>query len=108
MPHIWVIRPGALGDTILTIPLLHTLRKAHPRAKITLFASSAYKELVPESFSFKPIDDRESLWLFHNGVIESSQIAEKPDAAYVILKHPEPLILNLEAIGVQNIFQANK
>jgi ADP-heptose:LPS heptosyltransferase len=107
MPHIWIIRPGALGDTILTIPLLHTLRKAHPRAKITLLASRAYKELVPESFSFKPLDDRESLWLFQNRVIESLRIAEKPDAAYVILKHPETVILNLEAIGVQNIFQAN-
>jgi heptosyltransferase III len=107
MPHIWVIRPGALGDTILTIPLLHTLKRTHPRARITLFGSRAYEELVPESFSFKAIDDRESLWLFQNGVVESSQITEKPDAAYVILKHPESVILNLEAIGVQNIFQAN-
>ncbi len=107
MPNIWVIRPGALGDTILTIPLLYTLRNANPRATITLFGSRAYQEIIPESFSFKSVDDKESLWLFQNVGIEGPELSEKPDAAYVILKNPEPVVLNLKGIGVQNILQAS-
>ncbi|MFH0959125.1 MAG: glycosyltransferase family 9 protein [Pseudomonadota bacterium] len=107
MSNIWVIRPGALGDTILTLPLLSTLKKANPRAEIKLLGSRAYHEIVPDSFSFKPVDDRESVWLFQSEGIAGMPNTEKPDEAYVILRNPETVVSNLEAAGVRNILQAN-
>lgn len=43
--NILVIRPDAIGDVILTLPLISALRQLHPHAEVTLFAQSYMKDL---------------------------------------------------------------
>ena len=38
---VLVVRPGALGDTLLTLPLLETLRAKYPRAQIRFLGTGA-------------------------------------------------------------------
>jgi ADP-heptose:LPS heptosyltransferase len=51
---VLIIRPDALGDFISVIPVIRTLRKNYPEAKIAVLGSSANKELA--SF-FSEIDN---------------------------------------------------
>jgi ADP-heptose:LPS heptosyltransferase len=46
MKCIVVIRPGALGDVILTLPALHSLRRRNPDAHITVVGSPSLWELA--------------------------------------------------------------
>lgn len=43
--NILVIRPDAIGDVILTLPLITALRQLHPQAHITLLAQAYMKDL---------------------------------------------------------------
>src|SRR5208283_5023173 len=44
---VLVIRPGALGDTILTLPFLDTIQAENPDAKITFLGNRSYRDLIP-------------------------------------------------------------
>lgn len=46
-PRVTVVRAGALGDTILTLPALQMLRAVAPRAEITLVGSAWAERLLP-------------------------------------------------------------
>lgn len=48
MQRILVFRSGALGDFLLTVPILAALRKAHVHSSITLMTRSAYGEFLVE------------------------------------------------------------
>lgn len=45
-PRILVIRPGALGDTVVTEPVVAALRSAYPRARIDLAGRTDYLPLL--------------------------------------------------------------
>lgn len=102
--NIWVIRPGALGDTLLVLPLLYTIKESNARASVTLFGSGAYRELIPPEFSFRPIDHSDSMWLFQPDYSSGARSDEPCDVAYVILKDPENVISNLRRAGVEKVF----
>ncbi|MBM4087266.1 MAG: glycosyltransferase family 9 protein, partial [Planctomycetes bacterium] len=46
MSRILVIRPGAIGDFIVTLPLLAALRKAHPDAHVEIMGYPHIAELA--------------------------------------------------------------
>ncbi len=61
---ILVIRTGALGDTILTLPVLASIRAAHPGETVVFLGNRAYRELILEGIEFHPVDAPEWSWLF--------------------------------------------
>lgn len=97
--RILVIRTGALGDTILTLPLLSSLRVVHPGALLTYVGSRAYKDLIPRETAFYAIDDPKWLWLFAKGTEPPHEKPEPFDAAYVILNQPDVVTNNLRNAG---------
>ncbi|MGC8660205.1 MAG: glycosyltransferase family 9 protein [Desulfomonilaceae bacterium] len=105
--NIWIIRPGALGDTILTFPLLQSIKSYFDDALITLVGSSPYGDIVPAKFGFIPIDHLDLIWMFQSDLkIESTQ--SKPcEKAYVILKSPGAVVSNLRRAGVEKISTAS-
>jgi len=100
---ILIVRPGALGDTILTFPLLASVRAKHPRSRITLLGSRRFKEILPPGVQFQAIDDPEWLWLFsgkRKGVDPGRPVF---DCAYVILNRPRDVVENLKANGTSRV-----
>ncbi|MGC8602540.1 MAG: glycosyltransferase family 9 protein [Desulfomonilaceae bacterium] len=105
--NIWVIRPGALGDTILTIPLLYAIKDKYPTARITLLGSRPYQDILPNEFDFIAVDNRDSVWLFE-AYHKTTTLKTKPcDMAYVILRNPDIVISNLRHVGVHEIISAS-
>jgi heptosyltransferase III len=103
---ILVIRTGALGDTILTFPVLASIRAAHLGEAVVFLGNSAYSELIPEGIEFHPIDAPEWSWLFH---ADSDRAPERPRTfrkAYVILNRPDDVIRNLARTGVRELIHA--
>ncbi len=104
---IWVVRPGALGDTLLTLPLLYSILENNPSHHVTLLGSGAYKEIIPKEFEFKAVDQPDSLWMFQPEQRMDDPILKPCDIAYVILKDPNDVIFRLGHMGVQEIFSAS-
>ncbi len=99
---ILVIRSGALGDTILTLPLLSSIEKAHPGSQVLFLGNRAYKDLIPQGIRFGPIDGREWEWLFAPEAKVSAR-HRGFEKAYVILNRPEDVIRNLKIAGTHTI-----
>ncbi|MGO8878725.1 MAG: glycosyltransferase family 9 protein [Desulfomonilaceae bacterium] len=104
--NIWVVRPGALGDTLLTLPLLYSIRENNPSHRVTLIGSRAYREIIPREFGFNAVDEPDSLWMFQPEQYMEKPILKPCDIAYVILKDPNGVISRLRCAGVQEIFDA--
>jgi heptosyltransferase-3 len=84
---ILIVRPGALGDTILSLPLLASIRSEYPDARITFLGNSSYKDLLPGGMEFQSIDASQWLWLFGSSTQKGpSRIF---DRAYVILNRAD-------------------
>ena len=60
---IFVYRPGAIGDTILTLPALAALRQRYPGCRITFAGNTAMLPLLPIEQALSA-DDRRLLPLF--------------------------------------------
>ncbi len=105
--NIWVIRPGALGDTLLTIPLLFSIKADNPDACVTLVGPRAYKELIPKEFGFNAIDHPDSIWMFQSEHSRKKLNVKPCDSAYVILKDPKNVISKLRSQGVDTILSAS-
>jgi heptosyltransferase-3 len=100
---ILVIRPGALGDTILTLPVLDSIQAQHPDAIVTFLGNRSYRDLIPPHIHFEAFDDRAWLWMFDSE--EANHAARKNhfDRAYVILNRPDDVVRNLERAGVETV-----
>ncbi len=104
--NILVIRTGALGDTILTFPVLASIREAHPRNRVVFLGNRAYRELIPEGIEFQPVDAIEWSWLF---LVDSGVPPDPPrihHKAYVILNKPDDVLKNLLRTGVRELIHA--
>jgi heptosyltransferase III len=100
---VLVIRSGALGDTILTFPLLDSIGKAYPHVTRTLLGSRAYLDLVHPAIHCFAIDATYQTWLFS---ANDKGIPHKDfcfDAAYVILNRPHQVVHNLLKSGARNV-----
>jgi ADP-heptose:LPS heptosyltransferase len=105
--NIWVVRPGALGDTLLTLPLLYSIRENNPTHRVTLIGSKAYREIIPREFGFNAVDGPDFLWMFQPEQYMGKPLLKPCDIAYVILKNPNVVISRLRCAGVQEIFNAS-
>ncbi|HMK35522.1 MAG TPA: glycosyltransferase family 9 protein [Desulfomonilaceae bacterium] len=97
------MRPGALGDTILALPLLNSVRERHPGSRIVFLGTRSYADLVPDWAEFQSVDHSHWTWLFDSADRPLPSHAAGFDAAYVVLNHPKPVITNLKRTGTRVI-----
>jgi ADP-heptose:LPS heptosyltransferase len=103
-PQIIVVRPGALGDTVLSLPLLESILLLHPTAKITFLGTRPYGDIIPKWAEFQPMDHPRWLWLFAPESAESAPNGRSFDTAYLVLNKPDDVIRNLNNARVSSIF----
>lgn len=98
-----VVRPGALGDTLLTLPFLDTIAKQDPCGTLSFLGTRAYLPLIPAYIQSRPLDDISSLWLFSEspGNIPVQELVF--DIAYLILHSPGAIARNLIRSGTKNV-----
>lgn len=110
MTTILVIRPGAIGDTLLTFPILGMLRASYANPRI-IFAGNA--AVVPLALAWGLVDEASDYqsprWseLFSTAGIQSNELQamlRATDLAICWLRDPEHIVeQNLRAAGVQRI-----
>ncbi|MGO9123233.1 MAG: glycosyltransferase family 9 protein [Desulfomonilaceae bacterium] len=100
---VLVIRPGALGDTILTLPVLDTIQAENPDAKITFLGNRSYRDLIPPHLRFEAFDDRTWLWLFSLEEAKPPAETRHFDKAYVILNRFDDVVRSLKMAGTETV-----
>ena len=98
-----LVRPGALGDTILTVPLLESIRQTFPGARITWLGTARYQSLIPPGIRFEAFADPRWLWLFGSDGERIPSSAPCFDLAYVILNNPHRVVANLRSAGTVQV-----
>jgi ADP-heptose:LPS heptosyltransferase len=111
--NIAVIRPGAIGDTLLTFPILRALRARYANPHITFVGNTAVLPLVQEFGLVEEVSDYQSLqWseLFSHAGIQSPalrSLLRGIDLAICWLRDPDHLVRrNLQQSGVGQIIIA--
>jgi len=94
-----VIRPGALGDAVLTLPLLHRLLAGGARP--TILGNRASWEFLRPEWPVWDIDGRGWLWLF--GGAGPARLKTSFDAAVVCLRDAGQVERALRAAGVSRV-----
>jgi heptosyltransferase III len=100
---ILLVRSGALGDTLLTLPLAASIRSRHPEAALTFLGTRAYKDLLPGDLSFAPIDGPNWSWLFSDQRKGRNQHEAVFQRACVVLNRPDDVVRNLKHAGTTDI-----
>lgn len=103
IPGILVVRPGALGDTILSVPLVRTIQRLFP-GSLTFLGNRSHKLVLPSEVAFQPLDHPDWLWLFQDEVPATSGPTPRFGRAYVVLERPEPIVSNLARTGTGQCF----
>mgnify|MGYP005841995535 CR=1 FL=1 len=98
-----VVRPGALGDTILILPFLNTIASQDPEGSLWFLGTRAYLTLLPPNVEARPVDDVSSLWLFEKSVCNIEHPDFVFDTAYLILNSPSVVERNLIRTGTRNV-----
>jgi len=99
--RVAVLRPGALGDAILTLPVLESLRAASPGAHLVVAGSPAFRLAVDCGLASEavPFDDARLLGLFAEG--GASEVVAGCDVCLAYGRRPDPLLAaNLRRSGV--------
>ncbi len=106
MPHkVLLFRPGALGDTLLTLPLIHSIQVEYPNRTLIFIGDPRFKIFIPDGVEFISIEDKGLLWLFQNDPSpEESQTSYA--LAYVISRSPTPVVDNLRSRVTGMVFWA--
>lgn len=102
---VLIVRPGALGDTILSLPLVASIRSEHPDARITFLGNPSYQDLLPRYIDFQSIDSPKWLWLF----TPPADVGPKRAFAHahVILNRADDVSRNLRSTGTQSVLTAS-
>ena len=107
MPRrVLVIRPGALGDAILTLPLVNALIRSGAERVTILGTPSAWEFLAPAQRTVRVLDIGATAWLgLFGGTFKRAAAAEiaAHDAAIVCLTRPEQAVAALSGAGVREI-----
>lgn len=106
--RILIIRPGALGDTLLTLPVIRILREQYGNPHITFVGNAAVLPLMLASSLVEEVSDYEDVrWsaLFSVG---TTRMAPMPvELATCWLRDPDGVIeRNLRASGAQQVIIA--
>ena len=106
--RILIIRPGALGDTLLTLPVIRILREQYGNPHITFVGNAAVLPLMLASSLVEEVSDYEDVrWsaLFSVG---TTRMALMPvELAICWLRDPDGVIeRNLRASGAQQVIIA--
>ncbi|HEY5001503.1 MAG TPA: glycosyltransferase family 9 protein [Ktedonobacteraceae bacterium] len=108
-----VIRPGAIGDTLLTFPVIQALRAQSSDPYVTFVGNAAVLPLMLASHIAEEVFDYDSRqWsaLFSTNGIHSSTLPallQHIDVAICWLRDPEHIVeRNLHAFGIQRIIIA--
>ncbi len=109
MKSILVIRPGAIGDTLLTFPVLKALKAFYAGAHITLVSNVQVLPLALVSdVADKAFDFQDAYWseLFSTTGIRTSYIGDllkQTDLAICWLRDPDGLVeRNLKTAGIKH------
>jgi heptosyltransferase-3 len=111
--HILIIRPGAIGDTLLTLPVIQALRARYEQPYVTLVGNAAVLPLAHTTNIVDETSDYEaSQWgeLFSNrGIISPSLQAQlrSVDLAVCWLHDSEGIVAaNLHRAGIRQVIIA--
>ena len=108
MTHLLVLRPGAIGDSLLALPIVRALRACYPDARVTFASNAAILPLVQDATLAETVSDYSSaLWsdLFSaHGVRrpELRNLLSQVDRAICWLPDPDAIVKhNLQAQGIE-------
>lgn len=111
MKRVLVVRPGALGDAILTLPALAQLRVAGVEKVSILGTPSSWRFLAPNLSDIELFDFGGSEWLglFSNSPLSALAIhtLKECDTAIVYLnaEHGEQVCTRLSAAGIKHVLR---
>ena len=105
-----VIRPGAIGDSLLAFPVIQALRERVPAARVTFVSNAAVLPLAQDAGLAEEVADYSSaLWseLFSTAGVRTPALREllqHVDSATCWLRDPESIVRrNLQAHGIEHI-----
>ena len=108
-----IIRPGAIGDNLLTLPIIQALRAQSSAPHFTFVGNAAVLPLIQASGIAEEVSDYDSRqWsaLFSTNGIHASDLQtllQGIDVAICWLRDPEHIVeRNLYALGIQRIIIA--
>ena len=108
--HILILRAGAIGDFVLTLPALAALRQAFPNARLTLVGNASAAPLALRCGYADAIHSIDETWvsdLFDASGRHSAELRRRladVDLAVVWLRDPDgPVAANLRALGVETL-----
>ncbi len=96
-----VVRPGALGDSVLAMPLLQTVKSLYPDSGITFWGSAVCKDLMPNYVTFERFDSPNRVWLFQESNDQRVEDLENYERAYLVINSPDRLTRNLKRAGIK-------
>lgn len=106
--RILLIRPGALGDTILTLPIIAAILQKHPGSHLTLLGNPQYGFLLPEAVNADSFDSLKWSWIFEPKSGPSHNSVILPELAYVILKNHKLVTESLRSAGIETIVASSQ
>ena len=111
MPRrVLVIRPGALGDAILTLPLIDALIGSGTERVTILGTPESWEFLAPGQRTVRVLDIGATAWLgLFGGTSKAQATAEiaAHDAAVVCLARPDQVLDALRGAGLHDIAHAD-
>ncbi len=113
LPRVLYIRGGALGDFILTLPVIRHLRRAMPKAHLEVMSQRGWVDLALKAGladAVRPLGDvRMARFFARGGQIDPALAAEIGRCTLVIshLYDPDGILReNMQRIGVRTFLQA--
>jgi glycosyl transferase family 9 (putative heptosyltransferase) len=113
MKSILVIRPGAIGDALLSFPILNALREPYDGTRITLVSNA---QVLPLALAFgvaeQTFDFQDIQWseLFSSNGIRTSSMRDllaQTDPAICWMRDPESIVEhNLKTSGIEHVIIA--
>lgn len=103
-----LVRPGALGDTVLTLPIIDSISLRRPGCEIVLLGSTNFEFLMPPHVTVESFDSVRWAWLFSDDPSSLRRQSTNYDLAYVILKNSSAVLKNLETAGVGAIHASSE